>query len=91
MTNRQFIDEMARSLNADADELQMQVDDFVDVLLSGLKGGNTLTIKGFGTFESKQKAERRMYNPTTKTFSVIPAKQTVAFKMGTALKEKINS
>ena len=89
MNNRAFIDQMAKKLGSDADELQQQVDVFVYTLLSQVKAGNSITVKNFGVFEQKTKAERKIYNPTTKTYNVIPAKETVAFKMGAALKEKV--
>lgn len=89
MNNRAFIDQMAKKLGGDADELQQQVDVFVYTLLSQVKAGNSITVKNFGVFEQKTKAERKIYNPTTKTYNVIPAKETVAFKMGAALKEKV--
>jgi nucleoid DNA-binding protein len=89
MNNRAFIDQMAKKMGSDADELQQQVDVFVYTLLSQVKAGNSITVKNFGVFEQKTKAERKIYNPTTKTYNVIPAKETVAFKMGAALKEKM--
>lgn len=89
MNNRAFIDQMAKKLGSDADELQQQVDVFVYTLLSQVKAGNSITVKNFGVFEQKTKAERKIYNPTTKTYNVIPAKETIAFKMGAALKEKM--
>ncbi len=89
MNNRAFIDRMAKKLNGDVGELQQQVDVFVQILLSQVNAGNSVTIKNFGAFEQKTKAERKIYNPTTKTFNVIPSRQTVGFKMGAALKEKV--
>jgi nucleoid DNA-binding protein len=91
MNNRAFIDKMAQVLDTDADEMQTQVGVFINLLVSQMKEGNTLTIKNLGVFESKTKAARRMYNPTTKTFNVVPAKQTIGFKMSGALKDKLNS
>ena len=89
MNNRTFIDRMAKKLGGDADELQEQVDVLVQTLLTLVNAGNSITVKNFGVFEQKQKAERKIYNPSTKTFIVIPAKQTVGFKMGSTLKEKV--
>lgn len=89
MNNRTFIEQMASKLGCDANELQQQVDMLVQIMLSEVKAGNSITVKNFGVFEQKTKAERRMYNPSTKTYSTIPAKQTVSFKMGAALKDKI--
>lgn len=91
MNNRTFIDRMAEVLGADADEMQTQVSALVNLLVNQTKMGNTLTVKNLGIFEPKTKAARRMYNPTTKTFNAVPAKQTIGFKMSGTLKDKLNS
>lgn len=91
MNNRTFIDEMAKKLAADADEVQLQVDAFVGMLYTELKDGNSLTVKGFGVFEPKTKGERKMFNPSTRTFKIVPAKTTIGFKMNAALKDKVNA
>ncbi|MBQ9362219.1 MAG: HU family DNA-binding protein [Bacteroidaceae bacterium] len=82
---------MAEVLGADADDVQKQVGTFVNLLVSQIKDGNTLTIKNLGVFEPKTKSARKMYNPTTKTFNVIPAKKTIGFKMSATLKDKLNN
>ena len=91
MNNRAFIDKMAETLGADADVVQTQVGTFVNLLVSQIKEGNTLTIKNMGVFEPKSKSVRKVYNPTTKAYNVVPAKQTIGFKMSATLKEKLNS
>ena len=58
MNNRAFIDQMAKKLGSDADELQQQVDVFVYTFLSQVKAGNSITVKNFGVFEQKTKAVR---------------------------------
>jgi nucleoid DNA-binding protein len=91
MTNRKFIDQMAASLNTDADILQTQVGDFIDIFLSQIKEGKSIAVKGFGVFEPKEKATRKVYNPTTRTFNVIPAKATIGFKTSAQLKDATNN
>lgn len=89
MNNHEFINRMARKLGTDTGELQQQVDSFVQVLLAEVKAGNSVTVRNFGVFEQKTKGERKIYNPASKTYSIIPAKQTVSFKMSPTLKERI--
>ena len=90
MTNRNFIDQMAAMLGTDADELQQQVDVFINILLDQMKAGNSITVKNFGVFDPRVKAARKMYNPTTHSFKVVPAKTTIGFKMAPQLKEAVN-
>lgn len=90
MNNRGFIDKMAGELMMDADDVQTLTTDFISCLTGNLMQGNVVNVQGFGIFEAKTKAERRMYNPSTKSFNVIPAKTTLGFKMSATLKDKIN-
>ena len=90
MTNRTFIDKMASALGLDADNVQAQVDGLLEELIHQVKDGHSLTVKNFGTFEAKTKAERRVYNPSTGLYRQIAAKQTIGFKMNSRLKDKLN-
>lgn len=91
MNNKTFIDEIAKKLDTDAEEAQLQVDILVGMLHTLLTDGSSLNVKDFGTFSPKTKAERKMYNPSTRTFNIVPARTTIGFKMNTALKDKVNA
>lgn len=45
---------------------------------------------GFGTFEVKDRAERKGRNPQTKEPITIPASKAPVFKAGKGLKDKVN-
>lgn len=90
MTNKIFIEKLATVMNMDTDEVQNHVGNFNALLAECLSDGNSVSVQGFGTIESKQKAERKMFNPTTKAYSIVPAKTSVGFKMSATLKEKVN-
>ena len=47
-------------------------------------------LQGFGSFEPREKASRRIYNPTSKTYMVVPSKTTLSYKMSAALKAQLN-
>lgn len=59
-------------------------------ITEALTNGETVQLVGFGTFSVKEKAERTGRNPKTGESIQIPAKKTVAFKVGKALKEAVN-
>lgn len=59
-------------------------------ITEALVNGETVQLVGFGTFSVKEKAERTGRNPQTGEPIQIPAKKTVAFKIGKALKEAVN-
>jgi DNA-binding protein HU-beta len=60
-------------------------------IVSSLKKGETVSIQGFGSLESREKQEREIVNPTTKQVIKVPAKISVVFKVGITLKEKIKN
>lgn len=55
-----------------------------------LVAGDKVVLVGFGTFEVKQRAERKGRNPQTKEEIVIPASKAPVFKAGKGLKDKVN-
>jgi DNA-binding protein HU-beta len=59
-------------------------------VLSDVAEGDSVTIQGFGSFDAREKARRKIYNPTSKTYIVVPPKKTLGYKMSAALKERLN-
>ena len=55
-----------------------------------LVAGEKVVLVGFGTFEVRQRAERKGRNPQTKEEIIIPASKAPVFKAGKGLKDKIN-
>jgi DNA-binding protein HU-beta len=56
----------------------------------GLKGGDKISLVGFGTFEVRQRAERTGRNPQTGKEIKIAAANIPAFKAGKTLKDAVN-
>lgn len=55
-----------------------------------LAADDKVQIVGFGTFESKQREERKGRNPQTGAEITIPASKNPTFKAGKGLKEAVN-
>lgn len=54
-----------------------------------LANGDKVQLIGFGTFETRERAERTGRNPQTGEDMVIPAMRVPAFKAGKELKEAV--
>ncbi len=52
--------------------------------------GDKVVLVGFGTFEVRQRAERKGRNPQTKEEITIPASKAPVFKAGKGLKDQVN-
>lgn len=63
---------------------------FTETVKDALKGGDKVTLVGFGTFEVRERAERTGRNPQTGESLTIKASKLPAFKAGKAFKEELN-
>jgi len=62
----------------------------IEVITSELKGGNNVTVTGFGTFKVSHRAARTGVNPRNPTEKIkIPAMNVPTFKAGKALKDAV--
>ena len=61
------------------------LDAAVAAVSKALKGGDKVTLVGFGTFSVAKRAARQGINPATKKAITIPAKSVVKFKAGSEL------
>lgn len=59
-------------------------------IVDALKEGEKVQIVGFGSFETKQRAEHKGHNPATGAEITIPASKAPAFKAGKAFKDALN-
>jgi DNA-binding protein HU-beta len=59
------------------------------VIAGALKKGESIAVRGFGTFKVLKRAARKGRNPQTGKEIKIPASKTVKFTVGKALKESL--
>ena len=78
--------EQAKLTKVDAERA---VNAFINVVSASLKAGDDVTLVGFGTFTTGDRAERQGRNPQTGAVITIAAKKVVKFKPGKALKEEV--
>ena len=81
------IAEKAECTKKDADKALTAV---LGAITDALEIGDKVAISGFGTFEVRQRGEKKCINPRTKQEMVCPASKAPAFKAGKALKDAVN-
>ena len=59
-------------------------------LIETLKAGEKVQLSGFGTFEVRERAERKGRNPKTGEVVIVPACKYLAFVSAKAVKETLN-
>ena len=90
MTNKEFLEKISQKTHLEMDDVKELSSSLVGAVLEEIANGNSVTIQGFGSFEPREKASRRIYNPTSKTYLVVPSKPTLSYKMSVALKTQLN-
>ena len=89
MTKVELIAAVAEKANLTKKDAEAAVNGALDVITESLKGGDKVTLVGFGTFEVKERAERTCLNPQTKETINVPASKAPSFKAGKALKDAV--
>lgn len=90
MNNKEFIEKVSQKTNFEIEDVKDLSSALIGAVLEEIADGNSLTIQGFGSFEPREKARRKIYNPTTKTYMVVPSKTTLSYKMSATLKDRLN-
>lgn len=89
MNNKELLSVLSRKTNAAPAEVQERIN-ALNSVVSSLSEDETLSIKGFGTFEVKKRMERVAANPSTGRKVLVPPKLVLVFRPATALKEAVN-
>lgn len=69
---------------------ETSINALIDVIAESLKDGEKIQVVGFGSFEVRERAERKGRNPQTGKEMKIAAKKAPVFKAGKALKDAVN-
>ena len=91
VTKKELIDRIAEKTQAKRVVVKRIVQSFLDEVVEELAKNNRLEFRDFGVFETKTRAPRVAQNPKTLERVQVPAKQTVKFKMGRLMKQKLSA
>ncbi|NIJ68054.1 HU family DNA-binding protein [Xanthomonas sp. 60] len=90
MNKTELIDAVAETADLTKAESARAVDAVVAAVTKALKGGDAVTLVGFGTFQVRDRAARTGRNPKTGDTIKIAASKNPSFKAGKALKDAVN-
>ena len=90
MANKQdLITKVAETAELSKKQAALVVATVFDTIAESLANGEKVQLIGFGSFEVRERAERKGRNPQTGAELVIPASKVPAFKAGKALKDAV--
>lgn len=90
MNKTELIDAIAKVADLTQADAGRALDAVTSSITAALKGGDTVTLVGFGTFKATQRAARIGRNPQTGAEIKIAARKAPAFSAGKALKDAVN-
>ena len=91
MNKTELISAMADKAGVSKKEAGAVLDAFTETITEELAKKEKITLIGFGTFETRERAARTGKNPLTGEAIKIAASVAPAFKAGKALKDAVNA
>ena len=89
MTKQDFISKLAEQEGIEKKQAAVWTDAVVKAVTDALVTGEKVQFVGFGSFEVRQRAEKKARNPQTGEEVISPATQVPVFKAGKALKDAV--
>ena len=90
MNKTDMIDRMAMAAGITKTQAAAAVNAMMSGIAGALKKGNRVTLVGFGSFTTAQRAARTGRNPKTGKAIQIPARRVAKFTPGNELKQAVN-
>jgi len=89
MTKAEFIKEVAAKSGLSQKDTEEVILASIDTLTELLKNKGSISFVGFGSFSTTEKAARAVRIPSSGEIVQVPAKTSVKFKPGKALREAV--
>ena len=90
LTKVDIVEKVTEQLNFSKKESTDLVESFITLIKQTLASGEDVKISGFGSFEVKQKRDRKGRNPQTGETITIESRRIISFKTSAKLKAAIN-
>lgn len=91
VTKSELIDEVARIRSIPRAQAELAVNTMFETMVSALASGEGIEIRGFGSFTVRQYGAYEGRNPKTGEVVLVPPKRLPYFKVGKALRERVNA
>lgn len=91
VTKQTITEEIAERLDHSTTQARETLEEFLEIMKSGLADGEDIMISGFGKFQVNEKAPRKGRNPATGEDMVLDGRRTVTFKCSGKLRDMLNA
>ena len=90
MTKAELVEEVAKTTQINKKHAELIVNTVFESIVSSLKDGDKIELRGFGSFRIRNRGPRVGRNPKTGDRVDVPSKRIPYFKPGKELKELLN-
>lgn len=90
MNKTELVSSIAEKAGLSKADSKKALDACVEAIVEALKGGDKVSLVGFGTFAVSERPARQGINPLTKAPITIAAKKVAKFKAGADLENAVN-
>lgn len=90
MTKSELIDKVARERQIPRAQAELAVNTIFESMVAALASGEGIEIRGFGSFSVRQYGAYEGRNPKTGELVMVSPKRLPYFKVGKALRERVN-
>jgi DNA-binding protein HU-beta len=90
LNKSELIDSVAKSTGESKRVVSNTIEATISTIQKQVKGGNKVTIPGFGTFERRARSARTARNPRTGEPIKVKASKVPAFKAGAGFKSYVS-
>ena len=89
MTKAEIVQAIAKQTGIDRVNVLAVVEEFMTVVKDTMANGENIYLRGFGTFEIKQRAEKTARNISKNTTMIVPAHNIPTFKACPEFKDAV--
>ena len=90
MNKAQLIDSITKKSLLKKQDIETMVSLLIETIMDEVAEGEKVQITGFGTFERKDRKERKIKVPSTGAEMVVAASKSPSFSAGKTFKEHVN-
>ena len=89
MDNKELVNRISSKLGRNKTDVKKLLDAFVAVVRTRSSELDSIAVPGFGTFETRKRAERITVMPGTGKRLLVPPRAVLSFKVSNVLKNKL--
>ncbi len=90
MTKADIVDVISSTVGLTKVETEAVVNGFMETVIDAMKRGETIELRGFGSFKVVKRAKRVARNPKTNVEVIVPEQFAPVLKMSKDFKESVN-